>query len=77
MGENCKHILKQLHRFISIELDEHEQAMIERHLEHCPPCHARFSFERYLCRLISLRAQRDSAPPSLRAKIMMVLRTEV
>ncbi len=77
MGENCKRILRQFHRFVSMELDEHERTMIERHLELCQPCHARFRFERYLRRLISLRAQRDGAPPSLRAKIMMVLRTDV
>jgi mycothiol system anti-sigma-R factor len=68
----CEQVLKQLFLYLDGELDQHAHGEIERHLEECRGCYSRAEFERLLKKRVG-DLGRESAPPTLRARVRQML----
>jgi mycothiol system anti-sigma-R factor len=67
--DNCKEAINRLNQYLDRELNDEEQQIVRRHLEHCPPCLDLFRFEENVLTFIGERCRQTMAPPSLRDKV--------
>ena len=70
-GRRCATIDPLVTPFVDGELAVAERELVQEHLRHCPPCHARVSAEQAVHHLVSARKDslsRDMAPEALRLK---------
>jgi mycothiol system anti-sigma-R factor len=66
---SCEDMDKLLQPFLDRELSENELQQVQAHLDACPPCVRVFHLEVSLRRVVR-RACSESAPQSLRARIL-------
>ena len=66
----CREAVKRLNEFLDHELEAGEAEKVQRHLQECRGCFAKFHFEETLLRTIHERAQAIRAPSDLRDKIL-------
>lgn len=66
---DCDEVVERLYHYLDRELSDAEVAEVQRHLDACPPCRDRFTFEENVLRLVRTCARRLSAPPSLVEKV--------
>ena len=66
---NCTEVVTLLEQYVDRELSSEEVVEVQRHLDACPPCLGLFHFEANVRRLVR-RACNESAPPSLRERIL-------
>ena len=69
----CQEAVKRLTEFLSHELQPGEEEKVQRHLQECRGCFARFHFEETLLRTIRQRADAMRAPGGLREKILSLI----
>ncbi|HET9014103.1 MAG TPA: zf-HC2 domain-containing protein [Thermomicrobiaceae bacterium] len=62
---NCDETMDRLYAFLDRELTADELAEVQGHLDACPPCRYRFTFEENVLRLVGECARHLSAPPDL------------
>ena len=69
----CEEAVRRLARYLDGELDDREDAEVERHLETCRSCWSRAEFERRIrSRLADLR--KDEVDPDFEERIRTLLR---
>ena len=66
----CQEAVKRLTEFLDHELKPEEEEEVQRHLQKCRGCFARFHFEETLLRTIRERVEAIRAPRALREKIL-------
>lgn len=66
---DCEAVMTRLYYFLDRELSSEELAEVRAHLDACPPCRERFTFEANVLRLVSRCARQLSAPPELVEKV--------
>lgn len=69
MSDHCDALLKRLETYLDGECPQNVHAVVEAHLQECPPCLDRADFERKVRDLVATRC-RDSAPPGLMDSIV-------
>ncbi|AHI22024.1 mycothiol system anti-sigma-R factor [Corynebacterium vitaeruminis] len=74
-GCNCEELHLQMYALLDRELTPDECARLERHLETCPECRARFEAEADLRKLLR-KCCCGPAPKTLREKITYSIRVE-
>ena len=67
--DNCKGAIDRLYQYIDRELTDEELLVVQRHLEHCPPCLDVFRFEENVLTFVGNRCRETTAPTSLRDKV--------
>lgn len=72
---NCDEMIPLLEQYLDRELSSAEAKEVQAHLDNCPPCLHIFHFETAVRRLVR-RACSESAPPSLRDRIVGGLHRE-
>ena len=70
---DCSKVIHQILTFIDNELDQADCAVIQRHLDECGPCLARYDLERTVKSLVA-RSCSEKAPDELRQKVMVRIR---
>ncbi|MBA2528950.1 MAG: mycothiol system anti-sigma-R factor [Euzebyales bacterium] len=73
MGDDCREVLRDLQTYLDGECPDDLEALVQRHLEDCPPCLDRTEFERELRALIAAKCT-DCAPPGLFERVAARLR---
>jgi mycothiol system anti-sigma-R factor len=68
MGK-CQETMARLYFYLDRELSPEEQAEVQRHLDNCPPCRDRFTFEEDVLILVRRCCRDVSAPPELVARV--------
>jgi mycothiol system anti-sigma-R factor len=71
---DCKQAMARLQTFLDRELSDEEVAEVRWHLDACPPCQNFFQFEDHLKMLIRVKGCPETAPGSLRARIVKQFR---
>ena len=71
-GGDCGDALQELYGFLDGELTTERRALIEEHLERCPPCNDVGGFEAELRQVIAMRCK-ESVPDHLKAKVAAAL----
>lgn len=72
MAEDCQDALRQLQTYLDGECEQELEAAIRAHLDDCPPCGDRVSFEQRLRELVQ-RTCHETAPPGLVERVMACL----
>ncbi|MBX6341808.1 MAG: mycothiol system anti-sigma-R factor [Thermomicrobiaceae bacterium] len=62
---DCQKVMERLYHYLDRELSEGEVEEVQRHLDACPPCRDRFTFEENVLRLVGDCARHVTAPPEL------------
>ncbi|HEX4866129.1 MAG TPA: mycothiol system anti-sigma-R factor [Acidimicrobiales bacterium] len=71
----CEDALHEIYHLLAGELDDHKRHQITQHLEQCSPCAEPYDFYAELRRTVQQRC-RDTAPPSLLARIEAAIQHE-
>lgn len=66
---DCQEAERRLHGYLDRKLSDVEAVEVQRHLEACENCRARFRFERGLRRLVYRAARNETTPAGLRERI--------
>jgi anti-sigma factor (TIGR02949 family) len=70
---SCEECIQKLDQFVDRELSDAEVRELKLHLEFCPPCEERYTFQSDLKRLVRTCMEQDVAPPGLREKLQKIL----
>jgi anti-sigma factor (TIGR02949 family) len=73
---DCAEAKARLQDYLKQELTPELAAEVKDHLVRCRGCFGRAQFEEHLVVLLSVRAQKETCPGSLRDKIRALLRAE-
>jgi mycothiol system anti-sigma-R factor len=73
---NCRDCAQALNPYIDRELSDEDVIQVRGHLEACGGCLHLYQFQESLRRLVRVRCQEQSAPPSLRERITVTLAME-
>ncbi|MEP7105968.1 MAG: zf-HC2 domain-containing protein [Chloroflexota bacterium] len=73
MSMSCDECIQKLDQFVDRELTDAEVRELKLHLEFCPPCEERYTFQADLKRLVRTCMEQDVAPASLREKLQKIL----
>jgi len=71
----CEAALHEIYHLLAGELDDHKREQITQHLDQCSPCAEPYDFYAELRRTVQQRC-RDTAPPSLLARIEAAIQHE-
>ncbi|HMB54282.1 MAG TPA: mycothiol system anti-sigma-R factor [Thermoanaerobaculia bacterium] len=74
---DCQHASEAVYRFLDRELDSESLSDFSEHLDRCGHCAGRVAYTRRLLLLVRQRCVRHAAPPQLRERILVTLRTTV
>ena len=67
---NCNEVEARLYQYLDRELNAEEIVEVKQHLEACPPCLQIFHYEDHMRRLVRQACCGESAPLSLRERIL-------
>jgi mycothiol system anti-sigma-R factor len=70
---DCARALERMFFFIDHELAEADAGQIQRHLQECAPCLAKYDLERTVKALVA-RSCTERAPETLRERVLLQLR---
>ena len=76
MGEasyNCRETLREIERFLDGEMEVDVRALLERHLEECPPCMRHAEFNRRFKLMIGTKCSGEPVPPDLLVRIRVMI----
>jgi len=71
----CEAALHEIYHLLAGELDDEKRQQITHHLDECSPCAEPYDFYAELRRTVAQRC-RDTAPPSLLARIEQAIQHE-
>ncbi len=66
--QDCSETLHELYHFLDGEMTDERRAVIQQHLEDCPPCYEAFDFEAEIKAFVADKC-REQVPDDLRARI--------
>ena len=69
----CQQAVQRLNDFLSRELQQEEEALVQNHLKDCKGCLEKFNFEITLLRTLRERVGQVQAPDGLRRRILGLL----
>ena len=72
-GTDCSEVIHQIFMFIDNEMDQADCAVIQKHLDECGPCLAKYDLERTVKSLVK-RSCSEPAPNELRDKVLVRIR---
>ena len=75
MSDDCDDALHELYGYLDGELTVERRAVIQHHLDDCPPCYEAFDFEAEL-RVVISRKCTEQVPESLKQRIADALEKE-
>jgi mycothiol system anti-sigma-R factor len=70
---DCSQVIHQIFTFIDNEMDQADCAVIQKHLDECGPCLAKYDLERTVKSLVQ-RSCSEQAPNELREKVLVRIR---
>ena len=70
---DCSEVIHQIFTFIDNEMDQADCAVIQKHLDECGPCLAKYDLERTVKSLVA-RSCSEKAPQDLRDKVLVRIR---
>ncbi len=70
---DCSQVIHQIFTFIDNEMDQADCAVIQKHLDDCGPCLAKYDLERTVKALVQ-RSCSEQAPNELREKVLIRIR---
>jgi mycothiol system anti-sigma-R factor len=70
---DCSEVIHQIFTFIDNEMPQADCAVIQRHLDECGPCLAKYDLERTVKSLVA-RSCSEQAPNELRDKVLLRIR---
>ena len=70
---DCSQVIHQIFTFIDNEMPQADCAVIQKHLDECGPCLAKYDLERTVKSLVA-RSCSEQAPEELRAKVLVRIR---
>ncbi|MFL6154658.1 MAG: mycothiol system anti-sigma-R factor [Marmoricola sp.] len=70
---DCSQVIHQIFTFIDREMDEADCAVVQKHLDECGPCLAKYDLERTVKSLVA-RSCSEQAPNELREKVLVRIR---
>jgi mycothiol system anti-sigma-R factor len=70
---DCSQVIHQIFTFIDNEMDQADCALIQKHLDECGPCLAKYDLERTVKSLVQ-RSCSEQAPNELREKVLIRIR---
>ncbi|MFL6059882.1 MAG: mycothiol system anti-sigma-R factor [Marmoricola sp.] len=70
---DCSEVIHQIFMFIDNEMDQADCAVIQKHLDECGPCLAKYDLERTVKSLVQ-RSCSEQAPNELRDKVLLRIR---
>jgi mycothiol system anti-sigma-R factor len=70
---DCSAVLGRMFFFLDNELDQADCDQIQRHLDECGPCLAKYDLERTVKHLVA-RSCTEVAPEGLRQRVMLSIR---
>ena len=71
--KDCSEILDRVFFFIDNELDQADCGEIQKHLDECGPCLAKYDLERTVKALVA-RSCTESAPQGLRERVLITIK---
>ncbi|HEY6934406.1 MAG TPA: mycothiol system anti-sigma-R factor [Marmoricola sp.] len=72
-AKDCSEVLDRVFFFLDNELDQADSADIQRHLDECGPCLAKYDLERTVKTLVA-RSCSEVAPEGLRQRVLMSIK---
>jgi mycothiol system anti-sigma-R factor len=72
-AKDCSEVLDRVFFFLDNELDQADCADIQRHLDECGPCLAKYNLERTVKTLVA-RSCTEVAPEGLRQRVLMSIK---
>jgi mycothiol system anti-sigma-R factor len=66
---DCKEAMHRVYRYLDRELTADERAIVQRHLDGCPPCADLFRFEENVLTFVGRRCRQTEAPEQLRDRV--------
>jgi mycothiol system anti-sigma-R factor len=72
-AKDCSEVLDRVFFFLDNELDQADCADIQRHLDECGPCLAKYNLERTVKTLVA-RSCTEVAPEALRQRVLMSIK---
>ena len=72
-GKDCSEVLGRVFFFLDNELDQADCNDIQRHLDECGPCLAKYNLERTVKSLVA-RSCTEVAPDGLRQRVLMSIK---
>jgi mycothiol system anti-sigma-R factor len=70
---DCSEVIHQIFTFIDNEMPQADCALIQKHLDECGPCLAKYDLERTVKSLVA-RSCSEQAPTELREKVLFRIR---
>jgi mycothiol system anti-sigma-R factor len=72
-AKDCSEVLDRVFFFLDNELDQADSSDIQRHLDECGPCLAKYNLERTVKTLVA-RSCTEVAPEGLRRRVLMSIK---
>lgn len=73
--DHCRRVLEEVYLFLDGEIDVAERSTIQRHLDDCSPCLARYGIEQEVKALVARSCGHEDTPGHLRERVLMTLRS--
>jgi mycothiol system anti-sigma-R factor len=70
----CSEVLAKVYEYIDNEISQADWQKIRQHLDECRQCLEEYGLEKAVKSVVRRAAGWDTAPPELRAKVMMRIR---
>lgn len=73
--DHCREVLEEVYLFLDGEIGAAQRNTIQRHLEDCSPCLARYGIEQEVKSLVARTCGHDDTPSHLRERVLTTLRS--
>ena len=71
---DCAEVLAEVWLFLDHECDAARRALLERHLDECPPCLAEYGLDEKLKKLLASKCAGEHAPAGLKDRLRASIR---
>jgi mycothiol system anti-sigma-R factor len=71
----CSEVLEEVYYYLDGEMSQHDCEHIRQHLDECGPCLREYGVEQEVKALVARSCGCESAPPGLKAKLLLTLQT--
>lgn len=73
---DCAEVLADVYLFLDHECDQDRRALVQRHLDECGSCLARYGIEQQIKQLLHRKCGGDQAPDELRSRLKASIREQ-
>jgi mycothiol system anti-sigma-R factor len=67
--------MHRVYQYLDRELSAEERAIVQRHLDVCPPCADLYEFEENVLKFVGRRCRQTAAPEQLRDRVRKLCQT--